>query len=51
MEEKGLLNDHYSKQRQLKKDRDYRYAQVVLAETQEVDKQVADLMKETWGDE
>jgi hypothetical protein len=33
MEEKGLLNDHHSKQRQLKKDRDYRYAQIVLAET------------------
>ena len=50
-EEKGLNNDYFSKQRQLKKDRDYRYAQVVLAEAQEVDKQVADLMQETWGEE
>jgi hypothetical protein len=28
--DKGLLNDHYAKQRQMKADQEYRYAQVVL---------------------
>jgi len=38
LEEKGLANDHYSKQRQMKKDQEYRYAQIILAENTQVDK-------------
>ena len=33
LEEKGLKKDHYSKTRQLKKEQEYRYAQIVLAES------------------
>lgn len=49
LEQKGLLNDVYSKERQLKKEKEYRYAQVLLNDTQTFDKQFEDLLSESWG--
>jgi hypothetical protein len=51
LEQKGLLNDVYSKERQLKKEKEFRYAQVLLNDTVNVDKQFEDLLKESWGEE
>ena len=49
LEQKGLLNDVHSKERQLKKEKEYRYAQVLLNDTQTFDKQFEDLLAESWG--
>ena len=43
------MNDVYSKERQLKKEKEYRYAQVLLNDTQTFDKQFEDLLSESWG--
>lgn len=51
LEQKGLLNDHYAKERQLKKEKEFRYAQVVLNDTLTFDKEFEDLLAESWGRE
>ena len=49
MEQQGLLNDHYSKERKIQKEKDFRLAETLLQESIEFDKQYADVLTDSWG--
>lgn len=51
LEQKGLLKDFYSKERQLKKEQEFRYAQVVMNDSMNFDKEFEDLLTESWGEQ
>lgn len=51
LEQKGLMNDHYTKARQARKEQEYRHAQNILKDSMEANRRAEALLTETWGKE
>lgn len=51
MQEKGLFNDHYTRQSKKKHEQEYRYSQAVLKDTLQQDQEFEELLNQTIGED